>query len=150
MPAYKKYPYCIDCNLNAAQIDLIVEGKVDKNGREDVNKKLIAMNSAPSKGCLISESFSLDLFQIFKNRCQITPLIIFSFGGYWIVLRVLIWHLFFGDLSQTEKLSEIKPHLKDLIKTTPTPQDVVKTKIKCLAPECIHRNASFGALNMPR
>ena len=41
--------------MNAAQIDLIVEGKVDKNGREDVNKKLIAMNSAPSKGQLISE-----------------------------------------------------------------------------------------------
>ena len=83
----QKYPFCKDCNLNAAQIDLIVEGKVDKNGREDVNKKLIAMNSAPSK---------------------------------------------------------------DLIKTTPTPQDVVKTKIKCLAPGCFHRNASFGALNMPR
>ena len=79
----QKYPFCKDCNLNAAQIDLIVEGKVDKNGREDVNKKLIAMNSAPSK---------------------------------------------------------------NLIKTTPTPQ----TKIKCLAPECFHRNASFGALNMPR
>ena len=61
MPAYKKYPYCIDCNLNAAQIDLIVEGKVDKNGREDVNKKLIAMNSAPSKGQLISECLFLCL-----------------------------------------------------------------------------------------
>ena len=85
-----KYPICKDCNLNAAQIDLIVEGKVDKNGREDVNKKLIAMNSAPSNPS------------------------------------------------------------KDLIKTTPTPQDVVKTKIKCLAPECLNRNASFGALNMPR
>ena len=84
MPADKKYSLCIDCNLNAAQIDLIVEGKVDKNGREDVNKKLIAMNSGPSQ---------------------------------------------------------------NLIKT---PQDVAKAKIKCLAPECLHRNASFGALNMPR
>ena len=35
--------------MNAAQIDLIVEGKVDKNGREDVHKKLIAMNSSPSQ-----------------------------------------------------------------------------------------------------
>ena len=80
--------------MNAAQIDLIVEGKVDKNGREDVNKKLIAMNSAPSQN--------------------------------WVQM---------GD---------------NLLKTTPTSQDVVKTKIKCLAPGCFHRNASFGALNMPR
>ena len=25
------------------------------------------------------------------------------------MLRTVIWHLFFGDLSQSEKLSEIKP-----------------------------------------
>ena len=29
----------------------------------------------------------------------------------WIVLRGVIWHLFFVDLSQSEKLSEIKPPL---------------------------------------
>ena len=30
----------------------------------------------------------------------------------WIVLRIMIWHLFFGDLSQNETLFEIKPPLK--------------------------------------
>ena len=32
----------------------------------------------------------------------------------WIVLRRVIWHLFFGDLSLSKKLSEIKPPLVGL------------------------------------
>ena len=57
--------------MNAAQIDLIVEGKVDKNGREDVNKKLIAMNSAPSKGQLISECLFFVCLQISQKTNEI-------------------------------------------------------------------------------
>jgi hypothetical protein len=55
------------------------------------------------------------LVPISKKRCQITPLSIFSVGVYYIVLRGVILNLFFGDWSQSEKLSEIKPPLLTVV-----------------------------------
>ena len=56
------------------------------------------------KGDPISESFSLWL-QSPKNHCPEHLL-------FWLtVLRIVIWHLFFEDWIQNEKLSEIKPPL---------------------------------------
>ena len=48
------------------------------------------------------------LAQISIKKCQITVLSIFSLDG---LTKRVIWHLDFGDLSQSEKLSEIKPSL---------------------------------------
>ena len=65
-------------------------------------------------GGLVSESFSMWLKPPKKVPNHYTVVsstypdhLLFR----WIVLRTVIWHLFFGDLSQIEKLSEIKPPL---------------------------------------
>ena len=59
-------------------------------------------------GSLISESFSL-ILQSQKKVPNYNPeQLLFR----WIVLRAVIWYLFFGDLGQSENLSEIKSPLK--------------------------------------
>ena len=50
------------------------------------------------------------LAQISPKRCQIT--ILSSYPPKEKMLRIVIWHLFWGDLCQSEKLSEIRPHLR--------------------------------------
>jgi len=57
-------------------------------------------NQNAAKGSLISESFSIWLKSL-KKKCQITTLFM------WKVLMLVIWHLLFADLSQSEKLSEV-------------------------------------------
>ena len=67
-------------------------------------KQVVDQNEVLScsvKGGLISESFSFWIKSANK-RCQITTLIIFSLGA-----QGSDFGTFFGDLSQTEKLSEI-------------------------------------------
>ena len=69
----------------------------------EVTKAYELQAERPTKSDLISESFSYVLSQIFKNMCKITLLYMwFGLGTY------------FGDLSQSEKLSLIKPPLHRL------------------------------------
>ena len=66
------------------------------------------MQISPTSKCdLISESFSRWL-QSSKKYGKDYPEHLFFM---WIVLRIVIWLPFFGDLSQSETLSEIKPPL---------------------------------------
>ena len=71
---------------------------------------MITIDGLDTKGSLISESFSLWLKSP-KNVPNVpngTPEHLLFM---WIMFRGVIWHLFLGDLSQREKLSEFKPPL---------------------------------------
>ena len=59
-----------------------------------------------SKGSLISESFSLWHEKQLPNHAPE------HYVFRWIMVRGVICHHFLGDLSQSEKLSEIKPPLE--------------------------------------
>ena len=76
---------------------------------------LLTKDHSKVKSGLISESFSvLALAQISKKTWEFIILSIIIHVKN--LLRIVIWHLF-GDLSQSENLSEIKPPLAEVVWT---------------------------------
>ena len=71
------------------------------NGAWDISGNLRSANLLPFKGGLISEIFAdSNLPKKVPNHYTEK------------MLRIVIWHLFFGHLRQNEKPSEINPLLK--------------------------------------